>query len=324
MSILNSDIIRDIINELSDTRRKNKFNSNRIPKFVFICGQQIIDDNGIVKSKEILESEQNKRQVLIDKLENNDYHNILCVISEKIYNSSIQMDTLTFEDLLAELSDTIIIIVESYGTVCELGAFTIKDSYLKKLIVINDRQYRNEKSFINEGPVRKLLEDNEENYILADYGYDLFKTNFQINENIKSIKEGNITIIPNNNSENVDLKNLVYELLSIIELFEPLTSYELFYIYKKVKCFNNYNIKNRDKHGINSPTRIVSLMERMELIKLNQELIRKNGFYTCFDALFNINREKFNKIRSKISYEIMKSCPDRFVRDDNEDITVNE
>lgn len=324
MSILSSDIIQDIINELSVARRKNKFNSNKIPKFVFICGQQIIDEHGIVKSREVLENEQNKRQVVVDKLEKNDKHNIVCVISEKIYNNSVQMDTLTFEELLAELSDKIIIIIESYGTVCELGAFTVKDRYLKKLLVINDRLYSSKKSFINEGPVRKILENNEEKYILADYGYDLFKGNFQINENIKNIKEENITILPNNDSGSLDLKNLVYELLNIIELFEPIMAYELFYIYKKVKGFNNYNIKNREKHGINSPCRIISLMERMELIESHRGYVRKKGYYTCFDALFNINRDKYNKIRNKISYEIMKSYPDRFVGDENEDITVNE
>ena len=153
MSILNLSPINDIINKLKNSVRKNKFESNILPKFIFICGEQILDKNKKVKSTIQLKKDKNKRQVLIEKLENISNNNVICVISEKIFSASLRIDSLTFEELLAELSDKIIIIVESYGTVCELGAFTVKDEYMKKLLVINDQKFSTEPSFINEGSV---------------------------------------------------------------------------------------------------------------------------------------------------------------------------
>ena len=68
MSILNSRLIQNIIGELSGLIRQNKFNSNDIPKFVFICGEQILNDEGIELSSEELYRRKNKRQLLINKL----------------------------------------------------------------------------------------------------------------------------------------------------------------------------------------------------------------------------------------------------------------
>lgn len=326
MSILNLSPINDIINKLKNSVRKNKFESNILPKFIFICGEQILDKNKKVKSTIQLKKDKNKRQVLIEKLENISNNNVICVISEKIFSDSLRIDSLTFEELLAELSDKIIIIVESYGTVCELGAFTVKDEYMKKLLVINDQKFSTEPSFINEGPVRKIKEKNESNYILANYDYKLFKTNFQITESLKNISQKNLVIYPNNKHNELDLKNLIYELLNIIELFQPLDTYELFYIYKNVKGFDkiNFEIKNRTKHGINSPNKIVALMEKMELIKINNCYISKNGNHSCYNALFNIDRTTFNILRGKIIYQIIKKYPERLEGDEYENITINE
>lgn len=321
MSILNSEVIQAIVDKLSQNIRKNKFSSGILPKFVFICGKQILNEMGIVKSKEELESEKNKRQLLIDKLHNN---NVICIISEKIYNSDAKIDSLTFEELLAELSDDIIIIVESYGTVCELGAFTVNEKYFRKLLVINNEQFRNKKSFINEGPIRKLLAENEDRYILTKYDYEVFKSNFQINDYIKEIKGKNIYITPNNYSHKLELKNLIYELLNIIEIFQPITKYEIMYIYKRVKGFREYNIEGRDKHGVNSPSSIFKLMKSMDLIDINEDYISKTGNYTCYNSLFNIKKENFDKLRVQIVYEMKNICPDRFREDQNEDITINE
>ncbi len=321
MFLMESEKIKGIIDKLSHLKRTNKFNSKSITKFVFICGEQIIKESGAVKSREELEKEKNKRQFLIDRLSSN---NVICIISEKIYNDGEKVDTLTFEEVLAELSDDILIIVESYGTVCELGAFTTNDKFFKKLIVINDRQYKDKKSFINEGPVRKLLSNNEDSYILAEYDYDSFKSNFQIKEYIQRIRDKNVTIIPNKNSNKLQLKVLIYEFLSIIEIFQPITKYEINYIYKKVKNFDEYNIENREKHGINTPTLILRLMENMGLITVAGEYMHIKGDSKYYDALFNITKENYSNIRAQVAYEIMKSFPERFSEDENENITVNE
>ena len=321
MSILNLKKMHSIIDDLSHSIRKNKFESSEIPKFIFLCGKQIISQSGNVIDSQQLAQDGNKRQFLIDKLSSN---NLICTISEKIYDSNSIVDTLTFEELLAELSQDIIIIVESPGTLCELGAFTVKHKFFEKLLVINDSKYKNEKSFINEGPVRKIIAYDEERYILVDDNYEMFKNNFELNNYIKNIKKRKICITPNNDSSKLDLRNLIYELLNIIELFEPITKKELFYIYKEVKKFESYEIENREKHKINSYTSIINLMKSMELVSYDGEYITKKGDYTYYNSLFNIKKENFNEIRSNIVYEIMGNYPERLGDDDDANITINE
>lgn len=83
----------------------------------------------------------------------------------------MKIDILTFEKLLAIISDEIIIITESAGTYCELGAFVLNDDFMKKTIVINEdvKEYRN--SFITKGPIAKL-KHLDSNRVILHGGYD--------------------------------------------------------------------------------------------------------------------------------------------------------
>lgn len=49
---------------------------------------------------------------------------VLCIIAEKLYVQDLSEDIFSFEKMLAEISDRIIIVAESPGEhFCELGAF---------------------------------------------------------------------------------------------------------------------------------------------------------------------------------------------------------
>ena len=63
-------------------------------------------------------------------------------------------DALTMEEGLAELADVIVVVVESAGSIAELGAFALNKQLQKKLLPILDRRYEFETSFINVGPIR--------------------------------------------------------------------------------------------------------------------------------------------------------------------------
>lgn len=69
-------------------------------------------------------------------------------------------NALELEGHLARLADAVIIIVESAGTLAELGAFANSPSLRAKILPILDVQYRNEESFVNTGPVRWVSEDS--------------------------------------------------------------------------------------------------------------------------------------------------------------------
>jgi hypothetical protein len=64
------------------------------------------------------------------------------------------------ESGLAAVSDIVIIIVESPGTIAELGAFAQAEPLRRKLMAIQQIQYKVEKSFINSGPVRWIDADS--------------------------------------------------------------------------------------------------------------------------------------------------------------------
>lgn len=63
-------------------------------------------------------------------------------------------NALQMEGELASLADVVCILVESPGTIAELGAFSLNPQLRRKLLLILDRRYRDEASFISTGPVR--------------------------------------------------------------------------------------------------------------------------------------------------------------------------
>lgn len=301
----NKSVLKEVIIDLKQQVRQVTTKSKVIPKFVFICGKQVFDDNGEYKSDEVLISEKNKRHFLIKQFENlsktteYEYNNVLSVISEKLYKNN-EIDILTFEELLAEISDDIIIIVESMGTACELGAFTIKNRYIDKVTVINERKHEADKSFLNDGPIKKIKSrSNGEKVIIVKHSYYIDKGSKKVRKFIKKTINKEVEIHPNTDQDNIELKDMIYQLLNIIELFGPLYKDDLFDLYKYFKDFKYYKIKNKDKHKINTSSHIIELMNNMKLISITDKLININSNITCYNAMFTISRESFQRYRLK-------------------------
>ena len=81
---------------------------------------------------------------MIDKYLKSKSDAIFIVLSEKLWEDSFDsnIDLLTFEEFLAEVSDAIILFVESPGSFCELGAF----AYAEKLF--SDKLIRQRKTVL--------------------------------------------------------------------------------------------------------------------------------------------------------------------------------
>lgn len=331
-SLFDNDCIKKEIEWLKEKTRKNTLQSREIPKFIFICGQQILNDAGNVKSDEELTREKNKRYHIMRELMNsrlkignyNSYNNILCIISEQLYREGDIIDLLTFEELLAELSDEIILIMESFGTACELGAFSLDDNLMKKLFVINEEQHKDSKSFISNGPIRKVIDNDEFKVIFVAEDYNEFKSDFKLKTRIRELSEMEIPFKPNLDEESIDLKYLIYELLNIIEVFQPLTKDELFVLYKRFKGFTRYSIKNENKHKIKNPTNIVDLMIRLGIVKKNLEYLIMSNDITSYNALFNINIKQLSEVRNKIISKMYKYNPERMQVISSESDRANE
>jgi hypothetical protein len=65
-------------------------------------------------------------------------------------------DLLELEEYLADISDLIVIFVESPGSIAELGAFAGSESLRPRTLAVLNSLYSTERSFILDGPVRRL------------------------------------------------------------------------------------------------------------------------------------------------------------------------
>ena len=68
---------------------------------------------------------------------------------------STRDDYLSIEEKIADYADCVVIINESPGATAELGAFASNDKVVRKLLVVNPKDYLGRQSFINLGPIAK-------------------------------------------------------------------------------------------------------------------------------------------------------------------------
>jgi hypothetical protein len=71
------------------------------------------------------------------------------------HNAPTFLNIASFESLIADISDCIIIFPESPGSIAELGFFTHSNTALQKLLLVNDLNFQSD-SFINLGLVDKI------------------------------------------------------------------------------------------------------------------------------------------------------------------------
>ncbi|NMM78887.1 retron St85 family effector protein [Acidovorax sp. SRB_24] len=71
-------------------------------------------------------------------------------------HDAIYRDLVSFERHLAELSSVIVLVLESPGSIAELGLFSIIDEFKNKLLVFIETSHYQEDSFIKLGPINYL------------------------------------------------------------------------------------------------------------------------------------------------------------------------
>ena len=83
------------------------------------------------------------------------------------YGEDGYSDLISFENDVAHLADSIVIFVESPGSIAELGAFCQVEDIRRKLLVFVQRRHLENESFIKRGPIRvieNIDEDSVSNY----------------------------------------------------------------------------------------------------------------------------------------------------------------
>lgn len=136
---------------------KGRFSIRRDISLIFLCGANKFD---LVPSE---------RRSFIKRAVESCLPHARIVYAEKVMEELVKhgstKNLLDIEHQISSIADWVLIVLESYSSFCELGAFADKNSR-KKLIVVNDENFRKEPSFINHGPIQAISEDASPDQII--------------------------------------------------------------------------------------------------------------------------------------------------------------
>ena len=143
--------------------------------------------------------------------------------AESAWTTIVEHDTnanaLDVEDRLASLADVVAVIVESPGTLAELGAFAMSPSLRRKLLLLLDARYRTELSFVALGPVKWV--DNE-----SDFAPSLWVCQDRILQSVQQIEQ-RLDRVPKSTRRIKDLtsspKHLLFFLSDLVTIFGPVS-----------------------------------------------------------------------------------------------------
>ncbi len=101
---------------------------------------------------------------------------------------------LELENILADSVDSIVLFPESPGSFAEIGAFSNNEKLAKKMVVLSNKKYKTNKSFINYGPYRlikltgtgKVMHINYTHLSHPDEKYKIYRN---VNNYISKIKK---------------------------------------------------------------------------------------------------------------------------------------
>jgi hypothetical protein len=112
---------------------------------IFLCGGEISNlNNGRAKMAAILSK----------------YPRYELLYPEDLFDDLLagqgQHSLLKLENILADSVDAIVLFPESPGSFAELGAFSNNEELAKKMVVVANKKFKSDKSFINYGPNRLI------------------------------------------------------------------------------------------------------------------------------------------------------------------------
>ena len=119
--------------------RKPEYNFRKSKAVIFLCGAK----DSVTRNHLALFMRKNFENTLIFYADN-----VWDFLASQESQNSLEMET-----ELARLSDMVCVIVESPGTIAELGAFSNNKELRKKLLPILNVKHKDDPSFINSGPV---------------------------------------------------------------------------------------------------------------------------------------------------------------------------
>lgn len=278
----------------NDLTTHNYININT-PRFIFLCGKGINAGDCYDKTNRGRIQKYIQNQIPLVKFAISEY------VWKNLYETDI--DLLTFEVFLAEVSDYIILFVESMGSACELGAFTFDNrDFMKKLIIILDEKYRADNSFIKIGPVMKAKK-NGAAVIYADLTGAILSSlelRNKVNEIIDEMNRRKRIII-NRQKEKVKIYPFILEILELIKLFQPIELKGLPTVYKTIKDFNQFKFSKMSDEEFDIKVKyIFAFLKAVKLIEEKDGNIHLAKTVELENFMFKYSSLEFNKMRNQI------------------------
>lgn len=290
-----------MIKNLKNHLEKNSSRIITYPKFIFLCGKHF----------DTIEEYSTSNRGVVDNYIQKISNNVFIVLSEKLWENSFaaDIDLLTFEEFLAEISDDIILFVESPGAFCELGAFSYANGlFSNKLTIVIDPKYKGDDSFIMKGPTKKA-EKNGSNIIYAKLNGTGLLANTDLRLHIQN-KIATLTKPTAINKKNINIdKNCVYlysfiiEILELIKLVQPITKNDLLDIYKTIKGFDSFTFVKSDKSKFHSEIKleyIYKLLNSIGLIQYNDNIITTENHKDVQNLMFKFSNHSENRERNRL------------------------
>ena len=232
----NKSLSPDAIKILKDSFESNEVFFKTDSTIVFLCG------------KKIEPGKNSARQLLLD-YSNKHFPHYLFFLAEDFFDAyplSPQKDLLSIEHFLTKYSDCIVIILESESAFAELGAFSIVDDIAKNLLIINDKNYKDDPSFINLGPIKKINRISNFGKVINTNLDTVVLSAFEIDQRLKKNSRKHrkrIKISDYSDFKKLDGKERLLLLLDIINIFEPINFSEIILLLKELFGEGNYDIQ---------------------------------------------------------------------------------
>lgn len=157
---------KNALEAFAKTLNAKAFKVVNYPSYIFLCGGQLKTDRDETPSA---------RSVFRKHLKNtNPSAADRVLLAEEVSGwfsaASVYPNLVELEEHLAGLSSLILLFVESEGSIAELGAFSFVPALREKLTVVIEKRHYDKRSFIYQGPVTFLRQNDNDSVFSYKWG----------------------------------------------------------------------------------------------------------------------------------------------------------
>lgn len=208
-------------------------------------------------------------------------------IFEALMKGKIGFNLLDLENILADSVNTIVIILESPGSIAEFGAFAVHSRLKDKLLVVVEKKYRRSKSFINQGLIKYIIKKTNSRVIYHSYKDDNLL-------NLSKLIKREIREVSKETTINEKITNPIiaqYFLLAAIFLTEPVKKDDL-------RLMVNSIIKKIPKEKKSIEDEVV-ILSALSILYSNKDIEFKGNKYCLTQNGLSRFKGLINKVSEK-------------------------